>query len=129
MPADGSAAQAGGNPCKIAPRSRQLPSPLRQHGPQPNPTVSGGDGSLVAIHDKFSRPVVDIRAASGNYKLTERFTAGQSALLLCTPVGNVSLAICKDCFDTYRGIWLDQLLPGVAADAEPGAVVKGTIWR
>lgn len=101
-----------GNPCKIAllvlgSFHRRCANTDRNR----TPLVSGEDGSLVAIHDKFSPATVDIRAASGNYKLTERFTAGQFALLLCTPVGNVSLAICKDCFDTYRGIWLDQLCP------------------
>lgn len=63
----------------------------------------GRDGTSIAKHDKYSPATLG--------ELTERFIPGQSALLLHTPIGNLSLAICKDCIDAYADIWLEQLAP------------------
>ncbi len=65
--------------------------------------LQGKNGRNIFNHDKFSP------ASIGGF--TENFTPGQSAQLLSTPIGNFSLAICKDCIDNYWDIWLKQLCP------------------
>lgn len=65
--------------------------------------ILGRDGSDIVLHDKFSPATLGT--------MTEQFTPGQTAQLVCTPIGNLSLAICKDCIDQYRNIWLRHLCP------------------
>ncbi|WP_374327159.1 hypothetical protein [Azonexus sp.] len=65
--------------------------------------LQGKNGRNILTHDKFSP------ASIGGF--TEGFTPGESASLLCTPIGNLSLAICKDCIGEYWDIWLKQLCP------------------
>jgi hypothetical protein len=65
--------------------------------------LQGKNGRNILSHDKFSP------ASIGGF--TEGFTPGQLAHLLCTPIGNFSLAICKDCIGDYWDIWLKQLCP------------------
>ncbi len=65
--------------------------------------LQGKNGRNILSHDKFSP------ASIGGF--TESFTPGQYAQLLCTPIGNLSLAICKDCIGDYWDIWLKQLCP------------------
>lgn len=60
--------------------------------------LQGKNGRNILSHDKFSP------ASIGGF--TESFTPGQYAQLLCTPIGNLSLAICKDCIGDYWDIWL-----------------------
>ncbi|WP_371325233.1 hypothetical protein VX159_06880 [Dechloromonas sp. ZY10] len=65
--------------------------------------LQGTNGRSILVHDKFSP------ASIGGF--TEDFTPGQFASLLQTPIGNLSMAICKDCVNDYKTIWLDQLCP------------------
>lgn len=65
--------------------------------------LQGKNGRNILTHDKFSP------ASIGGF--TEGFTPGEFASLLCTPIGNLSLAICKDCIGEYQDIWLKQLCP------------------
>lgn len=63
----------------------------------------GGDGRRILEHNKYSPASLD--------NVTEDFLPGNHAAFLCTPIGNFSLAICKDIFDDFAGLWIDHLAP------------------
>jgi len=87
----------------------------------------GFDGSTIAAHDKFSPATLG--------ELTEDFTPGTTAVFLCTPIGNISLAICKDIIDDYASIWLEKLgpnwllVPSLSDSASEHAKASRRLWN
>ena len=67
--------------------------------------ICGPNLSEIAIHNKFSQ------ATRG--PVTEDFHPGNEVVLFSTPLGNISLAICKDSFDEFHPLWLDHLAPNL----------------
>jgi predicted amidohydrolase len=63
----------------------------------------GFDGTAIASHDKLSPATLG--------EVTENLTPGPAALFLCTPIGNISLAICKDIIDDRASLWIEKLGP------------------
>jgi hypothetical protein len=67
--------------------------------------ICGPNLSEIAIHNKFSQATLG--------PVTEDFQPGNEVVLFSTPLGNISLAICKDSFDEFHPLWLDHLAPSL----------------